>query len=58
MRRGRMERVFGTLQKRLPQELRLANIKTMAAPIGSSKTSCFARFNPKGRTDYVVSQVA
>ncbi len=29
--RGRMERVFGTLQKRLPQELRLARIKTLAA---------------------------
>ena len=29
--RGRMERAFGTLQKRLPQELRLARIKTMAA---------------------------
>src|ERR1043166_2481549 len=29
--RGRMERVFGTLQNRLPQELRLARIKTMAA---------------------------
>jgi transposase len=29
--RGRMERVFGTLQKRLPQELRLAKIKTIAA---------------------------
>jgi hypothetical protein len=29
--RGRMERVFGTLQKRLPQELRLARIKTIAA---------------------------
>src|SRR5580693_442651 len=29
--RGRMERAFGTLQKRLPQELRLAKIKTMAA---------------------------
>jgi hypothetical protein len=28
--RGRMERVFGTLQKRLPQELRLARIKTIA----------------------------
>ena len=26
-----MERVFGTLQKRLPQELRLAGIKTVAA---------------------------
>ena len=26
-----MERVFGTLQKRLPQELRLAAIKTVAA---------------------------
>jgi transposase InsO family protein len=29
--RGRMERVFGTLQSRLPQELRLAGIKTVAA---------------------------
>src|ERR1700736_6963313 len=29
--RGRMERVFGTLQNRLPQELRLARIKTIAA---------------------------
>jgi transposase len=29
--RGRMERVFGTLQKRLPQELRLTRIKTVAA---------------------------
>ena len=29
--RGRMERVFGTLQKRLPQELRLARVKTVAA---------------------------
>jgi hypothetical protein len=29
--RGRMERVFGMLQKRLPQELRLARIKTVAA---------------------------
>jgi transposase len=29
--RGRMERVFGTLQKRLPQELRLAKVRTMAA---------------------------
>jgi hypothetical protein len=29
--RGRMERVFGTLQKRLPQELRLARSKTVAA---------------------------
>ena len=28
--RGRMERVFGTLQKRLPQELRLARIRTIA----------------------------
>jgi hypothetical protein len=27
--RGRMERVFGTLQNRLPQELRLAGIKTV-----------------------------
>jgi hypothetical protein len=29
--RGRMERLFGTLQKRLPQELRLAGITTIAA---------------------------
>lgn len=29
--RGRMERVFGTLQKRLPQELRLSGIKTVAS---------------------------
>ena len=29
--RGRVERAFGTLQKRLPQELRLAKIKTVAA---------------------------
>lgn len=29
--RGRMERVFGTLQKRLPQEFRIARIKTVAA---------------------------
>jgi transposase len=29
--RGRSERMFGTLQRRLPQELRLAGITTMAA---------------------------
>jgi transposase len=29
--RGRSERMFGTLQKRLPQELRVAGITTMAA---------------------------
>ena len=29
--RGRMERVFGTLQKRLPQELRVAGIDTIEA---------------------------
>jgi hypothetical protein len=29
--RGRMERVFGTLQKRLPPELRLARIRTIPA---------------------------
>jgi hypothetical protein len=29
--RGRMERVFGTLQKRLPQELRLARIRSVSA---------------------------
>jgi Helix-turn-helix domain len=29
--RGRMERAFGTLQKRLPQQLRVTGIKTVAA---------------------------
>ena len=34
--RGRSERMFGTLQKRLPQELRLAGITTMGGgPIAS-----------------------
>jgi hypothetical protein len=33
--RGRMGRVFGTLLKRLPRELRLARIKTVAGPTGS-----------------------
>ncbi len=33
--RGRSERMFGTLQKRLPQELRLAGITDMAAAIGA-----------------------
>jgi hypothetical protein len=37
--RGRMERVFGTLQKRLPQELRLARIKTVAAPTSISRNA-------------------
>jgi len=34
--RGRMERVFGTLQNRLPQELRLAGIKTVAYCVTAS----------------------
>jgi hypothetical protein len=29
--RGRIERVFGTLQNRLPRELRVAGVKTVAA---------------------------
>ncbi len=37
--RGRMERVFGTLQNRLPPELRLAEIATTPTAI-SSKRSC------------------
>ena len=37
--RGRSERMFGTLQKRLPQELRLAGIATMPRPIAFSRSS-------------------
>ena len=37
--RGRSERMFGTLQKRLPQELRLAGITTSKTPTASSRRS-------------------
>jgi len=39
--RGRIERVFGTLQNRLPPELRVAGVKTVAAANRTSpSTSC------------------
>jgi len=45
--RGRMERVFGTLQKRLPQELRLARIKTVAAANGYLKERFVPDYNAR-----------
>src|ERR1700722_4299096 len=48
--RGRMERVFGTLQKRLPQELRLARIKTVAA----ANRSLRERFVPDHNARFAV----
>jgi hypothetical protein len=47
--RGRMERVFGTLQKRLPQELRLARIRTVAAATGSSRNASCPTTTPASR---------
>ena len=55
--RGRMERAFGTLQKRLPQELRLARIKTRSQPptaTSGDRLSCpttmpASRWPPPGR---------
>jgi hypothetical protein len=47
MRHGRMERVFGTLQKWLPQELWLANIKTMAAANRFLKDQFVPDYNPR-----------
>ena len=45
--RGRSERMFGTLQKRLPQELRLAGITDMAGALSVLSTSgCSHSFNP------------
>jgi hypothetical protein len=45
-----MERVFGTLQKRLPQELRLSRVKTVPP-------ACLVRFDPKkGCASDVVSR--
>ena len=47
MRHGRMERVFGTLQKWLPQGLWLANIKTMAAANWFLKDQFVPDYNPR-----------
>jgi len=43
--RGRSERLFGTLQGRLPQELALNNITTMAAANDYLKTTFIPAFN-------------
>jgi hypothetical protein len=45
--RGRMERVFGTLQKRLPQELRLAKIRTIAGANRYLKERFIADYNAR-----------
>ena len=45
--RGRMERVFGTLQKRLPQELRLAKVRTIAAANRYLKERFIADYNAR-----------
>ncbi len=45
--RGRSERMFGTLQKRLPQELRLAGITTMAAANRFLKETYLPRHNAR-----------
>lgn len=45
--RGRMERVFGTLQGRLPQELRLAEIATIAAANRFLKERFVADYNAR-----------
>jgi len=45
--RGRMERVFGTLQKRLPQELRLAKIRTIAGGNRYLKERFIADYNAR-----------
>lgn len=45
--RGRMERSFGTWQNRLPQELRLAGIETVAAANQFLRESYIAEFNRK-----------
>jgi hypothetical protein len=45
--RGRMERVFGTLQKRLPQELRLAKIRTIAGANRYLKERFVADYNAR-----------
>lgn len=43
--RGRSERMFGTLQKRLPQELRLNNISTMKEANRFLQTKFLCKFN-------------
>jgi transposase len=45
--RGRSERMFGTLQKRLPQELRLAGITTMAEANRFLKEDYLPRHNAR-----------
>ena len=45
--RGRSERMFGTLQKRWPQELRLAGITTMAAANRFMKEDYLPRHNTR-----------
>jgi len=45
--RGRSERNFGTWQGRLPQELRLANIRTVEAANGFLRSRYIAEFNRK-----------
>ncbi|MGH7091391.1 MAG: ISNCY family transposase, partial [Stellaceae bacterium] len=45
--RGRMERVFGTLQNRLPQELRVAKIATIEAANRYLKERFMADFNAR-----------
>lgn len=45
--RGRMERAFGTLQGRLPQELRLAGVTTVAAANRYLKTIFVAAYNAR-----------
>jgi len=45
--RGRSERMFGTLQKRLPQELRLHGITTMAAANRFLKENYLPRHNAR-----------
>jgi transposase len=45
--RGRSERSFGTWQGRLPQELRLRGITTVAAANGFLRTQYIAEFNQK-----------
>ena len=44
--RGRSERMFGTLQKRLPQELRLAGITGSMRPTASSRRSICPNTTP------------
>jgi hypothetical protein len=45
--RGRMERAFGTLQNRLPQELRVHGIKTVAAANRYLKQRFIAEYNKR-----------